>query len=236
VPSPETEKNIYTAATSFAADNQTAEKFKTSGAKLHAHTIAALKKDAYDLEGLQGPARDVVKWAFNGKKGDVSPVYTVDKKHLVAMIEDIRPKGLPDLDAVREVVKAEVVKTKKYELLAKKITDSKAASADDLAAKTGKQVTEAQRASFGNPNVNGSYEPKVVAAALASPAGKLSQPIQGNAGAYAIQTTAVQDPPKASDYGMYTFQLKQKLMGKSRDAQEVEKKLASIDDNRFDFF
>ena len=236
VPSPETEKNIYSTATSFAADNQNTAKFKSAGEKLHIKTVPALKKDAYDLDGLQAPARDVVKWAFKANKGEVSPVYTVDKKHIVALVEDIRPKGLPDLDAVRDGVKAEVIKNKKFELLAKKITDAKAASIDDLATKLGKTATEAQRASFGSPNVNGSYEPKVVATALTSPVAKVSQPVQGNAGAYVVQTTAVAEPPKASDYGMYSFQIKQKLMGKSRDAQEVEKKLANIDDNRFDFF
>lgn len=235
IPSPETEKNIYGNASAFAADNQTEAKFKASGEKLHVKTVNAIRKDAYNLEGL-GNARDVIKWVFNGKKGDVSPVYTVDKKHVVAIIADVRAKGLPDLDAVRDVVKAEVTKAKKFDLLAKKVNDAKASNVDDLAAKLGRTASEAQHVTFVNPSVNGSYEPKVAASALASTVGKLSQPIQGNAGVYVVQTTALQEPAKASDYSMYAFQAKQQLGSKARYAQEVQKKLASIDDNRFDFF
>jgi peptidyl-prolyl cis-trans isomerase D len=235
VPSPETEKSIYNNAISFAADNQSQAKYKASAQKLNAKTVSEVKKDAFTLQGL-GNARDVIKWAFNAKKGDVSPAFTVEKKYVVALVEDIRPKGLPDVDAVRDLVKAQVVKEKKVELLSKKINDLKAGSVDDLAGKTGKLVMEAPRASFGNPSMNGMAEPKVVAAALGTAAGKLSQPVSGNAGVYVVQTISVQEPPKASDYSMYSYQLQQQYGYKSRYAQEVEKKLAKIEDNRFDFF
>jgi hypothetical protein len=35
---------------------------------------------------------------------------------------------------------------------------------------------------------------------------------------------------------MYVFQVKQQTAAKARYAEEVQKKLAKIDDNRFDFF
>ena len=235
LPTPETEKFIYGTATNFAADNQSEAKFKASGEKLRIKTVNAVKKDAFDIDGL-GSARDLVKWVYTAKKGDVSPIYTVDKKHVVALLETVRAKGLPEVDAVRDMIKADVVKDKKFELLSKKVADAKAANIDDLAAKLNKAATLAEKSSFGRPAVNGAFEPKVVATALASPAGKLSQPVEGNGGVYVVQTVAVQEPVKTTDYGMYTYQLKQQLQGKARYAQEVEKKLANIDDNRFDFF
>jgi hypothetical protein len=76
----------------------------------------------------------------------------------------------------------------------------------------------------------------VVATALVTAVGKLSQPVKGNGGVYVTQTIAIQEPVKSTDYTMYTYQLKQQLQNKARFAQDVEKKLASIDDNRFDFF
>ena len=235
LPTPETEKFIYGTATNFAADNQSEAKFKASGEKLRIKTVNAVRKDAFDIDGL-GSARDLVKWVYTAKKGDVSPIYTVDKKHVVALLETVRAKGLPEVDAVRDVIKADVVKDKKFELLSKKIADAKAANIDDLATKLSKAATLAEKSSFGRPAVNGAFEPKVVATALASPAGKLSQAVEGNGGVYVVQTVAVQEPVKTTDYGMYTYQLKQQLQGKARYAQEVEKKLADIDDNRFDFF
>ena len=236
LPSPETERNIYGAATNFAADNQNEARFKAAGEKIHAKTVNALKKDAFNVEGLQGPAREVVKWAFNAKKGDVSPVYTVDKKHVVAMLVDIRPKGLPDVASVRDFIKPEVIREKKYDMLAQKITGAKAANIDELASKLGKPAQEADHISFASANLNGANEPNVGASAEDLPTGKLSQPIKGRAGAYAIQVISVQEPAKASDYSMYSFQLKQMTAAKARYAEDVQKKLAKIDDNRFDFF
>ncbi len=234
-PSAETQKNIYAAATTFASDNQTEAKFKPAGEKLHAKTVGALKKDAFSIEGL-GSARDVVKWAFTVKKGEVSPVYTVEKKHVVALVENIIPKGLPEVDEVREPVKAAVIKEKKFELLAKKINDAKASSIDDLATKLGKSPADAERVTFASPGINGMYEPKVVGTALAMQPGKVSMAVEGNGGVYAVQTMNIQDPPKMNDYSIYSFQQKQQLAGKARFSQEVEKKLAKIDDFRFDFF
>jgi len=234
-PSPETEKLIYGTATSFASDNQGEAKFKAAGAKMQMKTVNALRKDAFDIDGL-GTARDLIKWVFNAKKGDVSPVYTVEKKHVVALLDLVRPKGLPEIDALRDALKAEVVKNKKFELLSKKVADANANNIDALATKLNKMVATAEKASFGRPAVNGAFEPKVVATALTSAVGKVSQPVEGNSGVFVVQTVAVQEPVKTTDYSMYTFSLKQQLQNKSRYAQDVEKKLAKIDDNRFDFF
>ena len=51
-----------------------------------------------------------------------------------------------------------------------------------------------------------------------------------------VQTTNVQEPAKQTDYSIYSFQMAQQLQGKQRYANEVQKKLAKVDDNRFDFF
>lgn len=235
LPSPETERSIYGIATNFASDNQTAAKFKAAGEKLNIKTVNVVKKDAFEVDGL-GTARELVKWVYGAKQGEVSPVYTVDKKHVVALVELVRAKGLPEVDAVRDIVKAEVIKEKKFDILAKKVADAKVASVDELAAKFGKTAAEADKVSFARPVVNGANEPKVVATALVTPVGKLSAAIKGNGGVYVTQTLAVQEPAKTTDYTMFTFELKQRLQGKARYAQEVEKKLAKIDDNRFDFF
>ena len=235
LPSPETEKQIYGTATNFAADNQTDAKFKAAGSKMQMKSVPAVKKDEFDIRGL-GSARELIKWTYNAKKGDVSPIYTVEKKHVVALLESVHGKGLPDLDAVRDAIKPEVVKNKKFEILSKKVADAKAGNIDELASKLAKVAGQVDKSSFGRPAVNGAYEPKVVATALVSPVGKVSAAIEGNGGVFVVQTLAIQEPVKTTDYSMYTMGLKQQLQGKARNAAEVEKKLAKIDDNRFDFF
>jgi len=67
------------------------------------------------------------------------------------------------VDAVREIVKAEVFENKKFELLAKKITDAKQPQQTTFAAKTCPPGhRKPQKASFSSPAINGAYEPKVV--------------------------------------------------------------------------
>lgn len=237
IPNPETERNIYGAATTFASENQNEAKFRANGQKLNMKSVESLKKDDFTVQGL-GSARELVKWAFGDKaeKGSVSSIFTVDKKHVVALLEQVRPMGLQSVDAVRDQVKAEVIKQKKFAALAKKVTDAKSSSIDDLAAKLGKPAMDATRVSFTNPSVNGAYEPKVAATALSTGTGKISAPIEGTSGVFVVQTTAVEEPAKMEDYSMYAFQLKQQLQSKARFAAEVQKKLATITDNRFDFF
>ncbi len=235
LPSPETERTIYGNATAFASANQAQAKFVEAGKKLNAKTVESLKKDDFQVQGL-GSARDLVKWAFNGKKGDVSSIFTIDKKHVVALLEQVNAAGLPEVDAVRDRVKQEVTLEKKFEILAKKIADAKANTADELASKLGKTATDAPHVSFANPGLGTAFEPKVVATAFAIAKGKLSAAVKGNEGVYAVQTLNVQEPAKQTDYSTYTFQMNQQLQGKARYASEVQKKLAKLDDNRFDFF
>ncbi|HRG90331.1 MAG TPA: peptidylprolyl isomerase, partial [Chitinophagales bacterium] len=237
VPSPETERNIYGAATSFASANQSEAKFTEAAKKQSVKTAEAVKNEDFNIQGLTGNARELVKWAYGAKKGEVSPVYQIGDKHVVAMLELVRAAGLPEVDAVREPVKMEVIREKKYELLAKKITDAKATSIDDLAAKLGKPATDAPRLNFYNASLNNGYEPAVIGAAF-NPAnkGKVSAPIKGNAGVFALQTTNLQEAPKQTDYTSYKYNLSQQLQGKSRGIAEVQKKLAKIVDSRSDFF
>ncbi len=235
IPSPETERTIYSNAATFAGENQSEAKFAEAGKKLNAKTVESIKKDEFNIQGL-GSSRELVKWVFNAQKGNVSPIYTVDKKHVVAMLVEVRSAGLPSVDAVRDMVKGDVVRQKKFDLLAKKINDAKASSLEDLASKTGKQVEEAAHVSFAQPSLTNAFEPTVVATALGISKGKLSEPVKGNEGAYVVLTNNIQEPAKQTDYSVYSFQMAQQLQGKSRYANEVQKKLSKVEDNRFDFF
>jgi peptidyl-prolyl cis-trans isomerase D len=237
VPSPETERNIYGNATAFASDNQTQAKFAEASKKAGVKTVDALKKDDFNVQGLQGSARELVKWAFGAKKGDVSPIFQVGNKHVVAMLDLVRPAGLAEVDAVREPVKAEVIRDKKYEILAKKITDAKASSVDELAGKLGKPAVDAMHLSFMSSSLNNGFEPAVIGAAFnTANKGKVSAPVKGNLGVFAIQAVNVQDAPKQQDYAAAQYNLSQQMLGKARYAAEAQKKAAKVVDDRAEFF
>jgi peptidyl-prolyl cis-trans isomerase D len=238
LPTPETERAIYAAASKFAADNSSEEKFKKAAkTNPNSRTIEYVAKNDFNVVGVNN-ARELVRWAFNAKKGDVSSIIAAEKKHIVAYLEAIREKGTPELDAVKDQVKIAFIKDKKFELIAKKIEAASAKSIEELASKNGKEVAFAERASFSNPVLgNVGYEPNVAAAAVYSKPNKLSAPIMGNMGAYVVEKVSGVDPPKATDLAAYLYQGRQIAGAKAnRGALETLKKIAKIKDNRFDFF
>jgi peptidyl-prolyl cis-trans isomerase D len=238
LPTPETERAIYAAASKFASDNSSEAKFvKAAKANPNARTIEYVGKNDFSIVGVNN-ARELVRWAFNAKKGEVSSIIGAEKKHIIAYLEAIREKGTPELDAVKDQVKIAFIKDKKFELIAKKIEAASAKSIEELASKNGKEVAFAERASFSNPVLgNVGYEPNVAAAAVYSTTNKLSAPIKGNMGAYVVEKVSGIDPPKATDLAAYQYQGRQMAGAKAgRGALEALKKSAKIKDNRFDFF
>jgi hypothetical protein len=53
---------------------------------------------------------------------------------------------------------------------------------------------------------------------------------------FVVQATNITEPQKITDFTMFAAQLKQQAQSKTRFAQEAHKKLAKIEDDRFDFF
>ncbi len=236
LPSPETERTIYGNASKFAAENQTKEKFTEAAAKLKSRTAENVRKNDFNVFGL-GNAREVVRWAFTAKKGDISSIMSVDKKYVVAYLSEVSPKGTPELDAVKDKVKFDFLRDKKAELLTEKLNAAKGSSIDEVASKLGKEAVAVTGAAFSNPSLNGTlFEPNVAAAAVGAPKDKLLMPVKGNTGVYAIQVSSINEPPKATDFTSYTFNLNAQVQGKSGRIGEAHKKMASVEDFRFDFF
>lgn len=240
LPSQETENNIYSTVNQFVSTNSSEDKFKTymSAHPQEVKTAVNIKKGSYDVMGV-GSARTLVKWAFEAKRGDISPIISLgasnDRKHIIAYLESVTGKGVPDLESVRERVKFLYLQDKKYELLAKKINDAKAGNIDALAAKLGKTITEAEKVTFQRGSLPTGNEPAVAATAIYLAQGKLSTPVKGNTGVYVVQKTNGIDPPKPIDLTLQIMMLRQASYVKARAAVEALKKLAKIDDNRLNF-
>lgn len=241
-PSQETETNIYSEATQFVSANNTEAKWKKYAAEHPAaiKTAPNITKESYDVSQLS--ARSLVKWVFDAKRGEVSPIKSVDdgsgvngRKYLVAYLESVNGEGTPDLESVKEQVKLAFLKEKKYELLAKKVSDAKAANIDDLATKLGKPAQDATNSIFANPNLPTGIEPAVVAAGVYIAQGKLSGPIRGNQGVYAVQKVSGVDPPAPTDLSRAVMMAQQIAMSKGRAAQDAQRKLAKVQDYRLNF-
>ncbi len=236
LPSPETEKEIYANASKFASDNQTADKFRKSGEKQGMKAAESLRKEDFNVFGL-GSARELVRWAYEAEEGSVSPVISADKMHVVALLDKVNPKGLAPLEAVKEKVRIEAAQDKRVEILKKKIEAAKSGNFDEWASKAGSVTNVADNVSFSNPTLgNMGYEPNVAAAAVNLKLNTPSVSVKGNTGVYVVVKTSENNPEAPKDLGMYAAQLKGQQAGKAGRVAEVQKKLADVEDRRFEFF
>ena len=153
------------------------------------------------LPGL-GSAREMVNWAYKANKGDVSPVFTMEDKFVVAVLTGVRNAGTAPLDEVRPQVEAEVKKTKKAEQIMEKLKEP--ATLEAAASATNQPVLTAEGIGFASPFIPSiGFEPRVTGAAFNKGWGtaKVSAPIQGNGGVFVVKVNAyVPAAQPATDY------------------------------------
>ena len=191
----------------------------------------------HNVAGLRS-TREAMKWIFDAKEGDVSPLYECGSNDnlLVVALTKIHPVGYRDFDGVKDVVKQEVLRDKKFELLAKKLEGVKAL-AD--AEKQGAKVDSVKQITFGAPvfvQSTGASEPALSGAVSALEKGKLSKVIKGNGGAYVFQIVDQHSHAEEFDAKSQEKQLHQQaLQAAGRFMQELYQK-ANVVDNRYLFF
>jgi peptidyl-prolyl cis-trans isomerase D len=236
--SKETDSKAYAAANEFAAQNHDQKTFeKTIQEKgLNKRLADNLRPMDFVIPGI-GQARELVRWAYDAKKGDVSTVFTFEDKYVVAVLNGIRKEGTAAVDEVRPQVEAEVRKGKKAEQIIEKLKG--AASLEAASKAVNQPEMKADGINFSTPFIASmGFEPRVVGAAFNKDWGtaKVSAPIEGNGGVYIIKVDAYQPnaPQDATTTGRaYEQQLRSMLDGQ---IYEVLKKLNKVEDNRAKFF
>lgn len=242
IPSKETEDGILSRVSKFASDNQNAKTFEASIKKMPPTSSRefSINKNDHNVPGI-GMARSMVKWVFENEKGKVSPQpFRVDNQYLVVLVDNIKPEGLPSIDAVREELKVEVIKEKKIEMITKKINDAKATSIEALAPKvnatyipvTGVSMAQGQVGTFG-------FEPAVAGAFLGAPKGKITAPIPGLQGVYVlvcdkITKTPAKSPAETMQAGNYFIQNLTRSLSQGLTQSVVDN--VKLVDNRFNFY
>ena len=182
--------------------------------------------------------REAMKWIFDAKEGDVSPLYECGSNDnlLVVALTKIHPVGYRDLDAVKDIVKQEVMRDKKFDVLAKRLEGVKAiADAEKLGAK----VDSVNQITFGAPvfvQATGGSEPALSGAVSATEKGKLSKIVKGIRGAYLFHIVNQRNNKQAFDAKAQEKQLHQQaLQAAGRFMQELYQN-AKVVDNRYLFF
>jgi len=200
----------------------------------------ALKENDYSVGALQD-ARQLVRWAFEAKKGDVSEPYSIGDQFVVATVDKILSEGVQDAATARPGSEVIIRNQKKAEIITKKLGSSP--TLESAAAAYNKQILQAGADSsitMASQIINGlGVEPKLIGASFNKEyQTKPSPPIAGNSGVFVLKVNSVQAKP-ADSPEVAAQQVTGKmsnLRGQVNNWYEGLKKQATIKDNRSKFY
>jgi len=239
--SKDTYSQAYNKFSQYVSENKTLEDLEKNAEKFGFKVQE--RKDLYNSEhnvaGLRS-TRDAMKWIFDAKAGDVSPLYECgNNDHLMVIaLTKVNAVGYHALADVEDVVKQEVIRDKKFQKVAEKLAGVK--SIADAQAK-GAVVDSVRQITFGAPvfvQKAGASEPVLSGAVAAAKQGAFSAaPIKGNAGAYVFQVVGKKEREGAKfDAKEQAQQLRsQAMQAASRFMSEMYIK-SDVKDNRYLFF
>ena len=238
-----TRSDAYNKFSEFVAKSTTAADLEKNASKYgyHVQSLNDVSTSEHYVAGVHG-TRDALKWLFDAKQGDVSPLYECgDNDHLmVIVLSAIHPKGYRSWDdpQVKEILKREVIKDKKAEKLMAKL---KGVNSIAAAQAKGAKVSTVSQITFAAPafvQATGSAEPALSGAVAATAAGKFSKnPVKGNAGVYVFQVVkkALRAGSKYNEAMAMQQAAEQNMQFLSNFMQDLILK-ANVVDNRYLFF
>ena len=231
----ETEQDAYAKANEFAGKNTTAKAFDDAVAKqnLQKRVAPNVKVNDFTVQGL-GSSRDIIKWMYTAKVGDVSGVFPLDGRYIIAKLTDVQDKGLAKLDAnTRPVIEAAIKSQMKAKLIKEKYKS--VASLESLSQTAGQPIQQADSFNAYNSfSQTLGYEPKVVGYSFSNSLkqGAVSPGIQGQDGVFFITLVNRQEVNRPAD-PMMLNQQKMMLEMQNKNAianmlQEIFRRTASI--------
>jgi len=188
-----TRSNAYNKFSEFVAKSSTVADLEKNAPKsgYQVQSLNDISTAEHYVGGIPG-THDALKWLFEAKQGEVSPLYECGNNDhlLVIALTAVHPQGYRSWDdaQVKEILKREVIKDKKAEKLIAKL---KGVNSIAAAQAKGAKVSSVNQITFAAPafvQATGSVEPALSGAVAGTAAGKFSKaPVKGNAGVYVFQ-------------------------------------------------
>lgn len=186
--------------------------------------------------------RDAIKWIFEAKEGQVSQLFEAGKENdhlLVLCMTKIHPQGYRPWDdaQVKEILKREVIRDKKAEMIMAKL---KGVNSIAAAKAKGAKVSTVNQITFAAPafiQATGAAEPALSGAVAATAQGKFcSAPVKGNAGVYVFQVVKKQMRPAKYNEEQQIQMCRQRAMQYMGNFMQDLVFGAGVVDNRYLFF
>ena len=239
-------KDTYSAAynkfSQFVSANQTIEAMEKNAAKFGYRVLE--RRDIFNSEhnvaGI-GSTDDAMKWIFDeAEVGKVSPLYECGENDhlLVVALTKVHPVGYRAFDDVKDVVKADVLRDKKYEMLKEKLAG---VNSVDAAKGKGARVDTVRQITFNAPvfvQATGASEPALSGAVAATKQNSFCPDvIKGNAGAYMFLVTS-RSTRQGAKFDAKTVEQRLRQMSLQAASRYMDELYlsAGVVDNRYLFF
>jgi len=236
-PSDETTQKTYAKASEFAGINNTAELFDKAveTQKLSKRIADDIKEGDRMLPGGLDQARELVKWAFSAKKGEIN-VFTFSDKFVVAKLTTIKEKGILPLDVVKNDVMLGAIRQKKAEKFMEEFKSKAGNSSrvEEIASKLGLESGKDENLLPASSNVAGvGIDEAMVGTASALKPGAISRPTAGNNGVFVVGLNGVKPGPELSDVKMERARIEKEMSGRlDYDSFNAIKESADIEDHK----
>ncbi len=222
--------------------DQLAQAVKADSTKPILMQALRVGKDAQYINNLTGPrVRDVIRWAYEeAKPGDVSrTIYDFDNNFVVVALRSRTKEDEINLDAVREEVKADLMRKLKADFILSKLGKTEGADLEALKNKFGQGATiePVGDISFNSFNITGvGFAPKLIGAIWKVGAGKITPPVIEESGVYFAQVESLTKPGETADYGLYKSQLRQRRIAQTNyKAQQAILKYKEVSDQTYNY-
>ncbi len=200
-----------------------------------------IKENDAQIGQLQD-ARQLVRWVFEAKQGDVSDPMPVGDQFVVAMVDKIYEEGTQDVQTARPMAENAVREEKKAAEIIKALGANP--TLETAAAKYGKEILTAGQDSsvtFKSQIINAvGNEPKLIGALFnKANLNKVAAPVPGKAGVFVFKVNSVSEkaPDPNEDKAQTRIQQTTALRNSAvTNWFEGLRKKATIKDNRSKFF
>ena len=147
-----------------------------------------INKESAALEGFEGNPKELVKWAFNAKSGEVSSMIQVGNNYVYCGHLGSRSRNDIKLEDIEEDITPVVKNEKAFKMIAEKMSGK---SLEEIAVKNKSKVDTSMNFSYGKSTLGTMPEPAVVTVASGLPLHQLSKPIKGTGAVFRIMNTKI---------------------------------------------
>ncbi|MCX6187974.1 MAG: SurA N-terminal domain-containing protein [Bacteroidetes bacterium] len=240
-PSEQTLNHAYNDASQFASASTSADDFDKNVAerKLQKRVADYVRETDTYLPGYND-ARSVVQWANTAKTGEVSEVFTVGDKYVIAVLKDIKEKDKASFESAKDRVSGDYKKDKKAEQLLEKIKTALegATTLEAVSTKLNSPIIPTSSLNLENPNfANIGGDNTFAGTVFGSTAGKLLGPVKGDAAVYVYMVNKFNEAPTVKDFSQYKNEMENNFKQRMEYGYlEALKDLKGVKDFRFKFF